>query len=143
MDDKVTAIPVVVGTWFGTPELLHKRRGKKKRLVQHPARGLNPDKHTIQEAHDAPWIGARGSNTGPGLTTQEVHSCASAVVGRTILCVFYLTRAFRFEIGPYICGPVAGYLLSRAQLVLLNILFSYFRFSFSFFLFAPFCSTRI
>ena len=37
--------------------------------MHHLARDLNPGKHTIQEAHDAPWIGARGSNTGPVLET--------------------------------------------------------------------------
>ena len=40
-----------------------------KQLVHHPAQGLNPSKHIIQEVHDVPWIGVWGSNTGPELTT--------------------------------------------------------------------------
>ena len=44
-----------------------KRRAKNKQLARHPARGLNLRNHTNQEAHDAPWFGGRGSNTGPEL----------------------------------------------------------------------------
>ena len=46
-----------------------KRRAQNNPLVRHPARGLTLDKHTIQETHDAPWIGAQGSNTGSVLAT--------------------------------------------------------------------------
>ena len=43
------------------------RRVQIKSLVRHTGRGLNLDMHTIGEAHDSPWIGARGSNTDTGL----------------------------------------------------------------------------
>ena len=45
------------------------RRAQNKSLMRPPAQGLNLDKHTIQEAHDAPWIGVCGSNKGPELTS--------------------------------------------------------------------------
>ena len=60
-----------------------KRRAKNKQLVSYPARGLNLRHHTNQEAHDAPWFGAQGSNTGPGLAipggTPLCHSCYGSI----------------------------------------------------------------
>ena len=60
-----------------------KRRAQNKPLARHLARGLNLGDHTNQEAHDAPWFGARGSNTGPGLAIPEGaplwHSCYGSV----------------------------------------------------------------
>ena len=56
------------GWWLEIrPATTTKRRAKNKKLARHPARGLNLGDHTNQEAHDAPWFGARDSNTGPGL----------------------------------------------------------------------------
>ena len=58
-----------------------KRRAKNKQLARHPARGLNLGDHTNQEAHDAPWFGARGLNPGPelaiprGAPLWHSHSC--------------------------------------------------------------------
>ena len=58
-------------------------RLRAKALVSYPARGLNLRHHTNQEAHDAPWFGARGSNTGPGLAIPGgaplCHSCYGTV----------------------------------------------------------------
>ena len=48
-----------------------KRRAQNKPLVHHPVRGLNLDRHTIQEAHDAPWINDRRLNTSSSLATPE------------------------------------------------------------------------
>ena len=60
-----------------------KRRAKNKLLERHPARGLNLGDHTNQEAHDAPWFGARYSNTGIGLAilggAPLCHSCYGGV----------------------------------------------------------------
>ena len=67
LDNKAVAIPMVGGALFDAPEPL--KEEAKEVVGHHPARGLNPDKHTIQEAQDTPWIGARGLNTGPGLVT--------------------------------------------------------------------------
>ena len=47
----------------------HKKIAKTKLLAHLPARGLNLGDHTNQEAHYAPWFGARGLNTGPVLAT--------------------------------------------------------------------------
>ena len=44
----------------------HKKKNSN-RLVRRQVRGLNIDRHTIQEAHDTTWIGVRGLNTGTGL----------------------------------------------------------------------------
>ena len=55
------------------------KRAQNKPLVRHPGRGLNLGNQTNQEAHDAPWFGARGLNTGPGLAIPGGaplwHSC--------------------------------------------------------------------
>ena len=60
----------------------------------------------MQEANDAPWIGARSLNTGPALATQEVHRCVSDVAGRDIIA------NSRISVRDWpIYGPVAGYLL--------------------------------
>ena len=40
-----------------------------KPLVRRQAQGLNPNRHTTQEAHNVPWIGARDLNTVPWLAT--------------------------------------------------------------------------
>ena len=46
-------------------------------------RGLNVGENTNQVAHDAPWFGARGSNTGPDLAipggSPLGHSCYGSV----------------------------------------------------------------
>ena len=58
-----------------------KRRAQNKALAHHQARGLNPRHRTNQEAYDAPWFGAQGSNAGPGLAIPRgaplwhSHSC--------------------------------------------------------------------
>ena len=53
------------------------------RLARHSARSLNLDDHIDQEAHDVPWFGARGSNTGPGFAfpggASLCHSCYGGV----------------------------------------------------------------
>ena len=46
-----------------------KRRAKNKLPVHLPARELNLDGHTNQEAHDTPLVHTLGSNTGPHLMT--------------------------------------------------------------------------
>ena len=65
-----------------------KRRAQNKPLARHPARGLNFGDHTNQEAHGAPWFGARGSNTGPELTIPGgatlCHSCYGSVSGNSV-----------------------------------------------------------
>ena len=46
--------------------------------LHHPDQDLNPDNHTIQEIHDAPWISTRSLNTSPGLATPggaSLHQC--------------------------------------------------------------------
>ena len=63
-----------------------KRRVKNKPLPRHRARGLNLCDHTNQEARDAPWFSARGSNIGPGLAIPRgaplCHSCYGIVLSR-------------------------------------------------------------
>ena len=60
-----------------------------------PARGLNLSDHTNQEAHDAPWFGARGSNTGPGLAIPGgaplCHSCYDSKLRKMSVCMDLLT----------------------------------------------------
>ena len=48
------------GSRFDEPQ--PQKRAQNKPVVQHPARSLNLDMHTIQEAHDAPWISAYDLN---------------------------------------------------------------------------------
>ena len=68
-----------------------KRRAQNKPLARHPARGLNLRDHTNQEVHDAPWFGARGSNTGLGMAVPGgaplCHSCYDSV-SRKIGCIY-------------------------------------------------------
>ena len=64
-----------------------------KLAAHHPARGSNLDDHTKQEAHDAPWFGARGLNTGPGL----------AIPGGALLCHSCYGKRARSKL-PYIYG---------------------------------------
>ena len=45
------------------------KKAQNKPLVRHPPWGLNLDRCTIKETHDAPWIGAQSSNTGTRLAT--------------------------------------------------------------------------
>ena len=81
-----------------------------KLLVHHPVQGLNPGKHIIQVAHDAPWIGAQSLNTGPRLATPggaplRQFYCRSPDV------VSILANA-RFWVRDWpIYGPGTGYLL--------------------------------
>ena len=60
-----------------------KRRAKNKLVIHHPARGLNLNGHTNEEAHGASCFGAWGSNTGPGLAiprgTPLGHSCYDSI----------------------------------------------------------------
>ena len=56
IDDKATSILMLGGAWFDAPQSLEEK--KNKLLVNHPAQSLKPNKHTIQKAHDSPWIGA-------------------------------------------------------------------------------------
>ena len=66
--------------WFATAILMvgwleiwrattTKRIAQNKLMMRLSAQGLNLGSHTSQEAHDATWFGAQGSNTGPGLVT--------------------------------------------------------------------------
>ena len=63
MDNRTTAIPMVDGSRLDEPQ--PQKEEPKKAASKLPSAGLEP--HTNQEAHDAPWFGARVSNTGPGL----------------------------------------------------------------------------
>ena len=86
-------------------------------LLHHPAWGLNPKNHTIQEAHDAPWIGAQGLNTGPGLATPRgapLHQCCYRLRGFVRIVA---NARFLVQYRPT-CGPVAEYLLCNARAVL-------------------------
>ena len=87
---------------------------KNKLLVHLPVRVLNLGDHTNQEAHDAPWFGARGSNTGPGLMTPEsappaVHRWASAF---SITAKFVSFNSQGREISEKSRGVIAAILLT-------------------------------
>ena len=80
--------------------------------LHHPDQDLNPDNHTIQQIHYAPWIGTRGLNTSPGLATPggaSLHQCCCrshnfASIVANVCCLVQDQPIY---------GPGAGYMSIR------------------------------
>ena len=89
----------------------HKKKSEKQAAGASPNAGLSLGDHTNQEAHDAPWFGARGSNTGPKLATPGGAPLRQCCCGTRDFVSILANARFSDQDRP-IYGPVAGYLLT-------------------------------